>query len=75
MFSDYDMFMFIMKNIILLKYDDFLDDSEYINKCFGYTITDKKIIYELVKLGCKIDKSLKYYNDFNNIQIIKDNKK
>ncbi len=78
MFSDYDMFMFLMKQIILLKYDDFLNDYflndyEYSKKCIGYSNTDKKIIYELVKLGAKVDKNLKYYNDYNNIQIVKNN--
>jgi hypothetical protein len=72
--SNYKMFMFMTQHIILLKYDDFLDDPEYSNKCINEYCskdTDKRIVYELVKLGCKVNKDSKYYNDYKNICIIK----
>ena len=53
-----------------------LDDPEYSNKCINEYCskdTDKRIVYELVKLGCKINKDSKYYNDYKNIQIISNN--
>ncbi len=73
--SNYKMFMFITQHIILLKYDDFLKDFEYCNKCIEYCNinTDVRIVYELVKLGCKINKDSKYYNDYKNIKIISNN--
>ncbi len=74
--SDYKMFMFMSQHIILLKYDDFLDDPEYCDECINDYCnkdTDKRIVYELVKLGCKINKDSKYYNDYKNIKIISNN--
>ncbi len=72
-YTNYEMFMFITQHIILLKYDNFLNDIQFITECFEYCnkFTDERIGYELIKLGAKLDKNSIYNYKFNNIQIIK----
>ncbi len=67
-YSNYEMFIFVIKHIINLKYFDFINNEPFIIKYFNID-TDERIVYELVKLGCKIDKNSKNYNYFKNITI------
>ncbi len=73
-YNNYELFMFFIKHIFQLKYKStFYNNSTvqvYGSTAYEYIDTvDKKILYELVKLGYTFPKASKYYNYYGNITI------
>ncbi len=71
-YADYEMFMFLLKHIKKLQYDDSFDNNHSKNSYANHFRTrrnyDFNIAYELIKLGIKLDK---YSKEFNNLVIKK----